>query len=124
MAKRENRSLGQNSAWEQRDVSAENIHFTADRTSSTDRAPFDKPESFPESTVIGSDVDFRNEDSKSENLLSQAIKGEYSYGKLGLILGLSAIVGGVILCLNGVVGSSSWTASVLNMKSIFPQRIN
>lgn len=39
----------------------------------------------------------------------------YSVG--GLILGFSCIIGGVILFLHGVTGSTSWTASVLGMKS-------
>ena len=55
--------------------------------------------------------------SPSERLIAEAIKGEYSYGKLGLILGLSSIVGGIILGLNGVAGSTSWTASLLGLES-------
>jgi hypothetical protein len=39
----------------------------------------------------------------------------YSVG--GLILGFSCIIGGVVLFLHGVAGSTSWTASVLGMKS-------
>ncbi len=35
--------------------------------------------------------------SPSERLIAQAIKGEYSYSKLGLVLGVLAIIGGVIL---------------------------
>ena len=55
--------------------------------------------------------------SPSESLISGAIKWEYAYGMLGLILGLSSIIGGVILGLRGVTGSTSWTAKVLGLQS-------
>jgi len=50
-------------------------------------------------------------------LIDHAIKLEYLYGMLGLVLGLASIIGGVILCLNGVTGSTSWTARVLGLES-------
>jgi hypothetical protein len=55
--------------------------------------------------------------SHSAEILKVAVRGEYSYGKLGLILGLVSIVGGVILGINGVAGSTSWTTSFLGLKS-------
>jgi hypothetical protein len=55
--------------------------------------------------------------SHSAEILEQAVKGEYQYGKLGLILGVLAILGGVILGLNGVAGHTSWTAKVLGLES-------
>ncbi|MGA9770060.1 MAG: hypothetical protein WBV94_13540 [Blastocatellia bacterium] len=58
-----------------------------------------------------------NGGSASERLIAEAIKGEYSYAKLGLTLGLSSIIGGMILGLNGVAGSTSWTASVFGLES-------
>jgi hypothetical protein len=39
----------------------------------------------------------------------------YSIG--GLVLGLVCIVGGIILFLRGVTGSTSWTAKVLGLQS-------
>jgi hypothetical protein len=48
---------------------------------------------------------------------STAIKLEYTYAMLGLILGLASIVGGVTLCLHGVAGSTAWTASFLGAQS-------
>jgi hypothetical protein len=42
---------------------------------------------------------------------------EYAYGAMGLLLGLSCIVGGCVLGLNGVAGSTSWTASFLGADS-------
>lgn len=53
--------------------------------------------------------------SASERLLAQAITGEYRYAMLGLILGMSSILGGVTLCLHGVAGSTSWTAKLLGL---------
>jgi hypothetical protein len=36
---------------------------------------------------------------------------------LGLLLGLASIIGGVAMGLNGVAGATSWTASLLGLKS-------
>jgi hypothetical protein len=58
-----------------------------------------------------------DKESHSATLLNQAIRWEYIYGMLGLVLGLVSIVGGSILGLHGVAGSTSWTASVLGLKS-------
>jgi hypothetical protein len=68
--------------------------------------------------IPGSNIDFgSNPNSASERLLKQAIKGEYRYAMLGLILGLATILGGVILGLHGVAGSTSWTAKILGLES-------
>ena len=56
-------------------------------------------------------------DSHSKEIILEAVKGEYLYGRLGLLLGVLSIVGGVVLGLNGVAGSTSWTASLLGLKS-------
>lgn len=55
--------------------------------------------------------------SHSAEILSKAVTGEYLYAILGLILGLAAIVGGIILGLHGVAGHTSWTAKVLGFES-------
>ncbi len=39
------------------------------------------------------------------------------YSLSGLVLGLASVVGGVILFLNGVAGSTSWTAKMLGAES-------
>ncbi|MCK4529420.1 hypothetical protein KAW18_18810 [candidate division WOR-3 bacterium] len=122
MVKHEDRSLGRNTGREERQISAENIDFTGERARISRRESTEEPGTSINYKVVGSDIAFRDDENKkershSEKLLSQAIKGEYSYGKLGLILGLAAIIGGVVLCLNGVVGSTSWTARVLGMES-------
>ncbi|MBW2570098.1 MAG: hypothetical protein JRE47_12235 [Deltaproteobacteria bacterium] len=51
------------------------------------------------------------------NTFNLAIKLEYTYAILGLFLGLSSIIFGSILCLNGVVGSTSWTANFIGAES-------
>lgn len=50
-------------------------------------------------------------------VIAESIKGEYRYAMLGLLLGLASIIGGVVLGLNGVAGSTSWTANLLGLKS-------
>jgi hypothetical protein len=57
------------------------------------------------------------QNSHSAKLLTLAVKKEYAYATLGLVLGLAAIVGGVILGINGVAGSTSWTANALGLES-------
>ncbi len=51
------------------------------------------------------------------NLVHDALKKEHSYGRLGLIVGLICILGGIGLLLNGVAGATSWTAKVLGLES-------
>jgi hypothetical protein len=44
-------------------------------------------------------------------------KHQLIYSVLGLVLGLSCVIGGVVLFLHGVVGSTSWTARILGAES-------
>lgn len=39
------------------------------------------------------------------------------YSMAGLLLGLACVIGGVVLFLNGIVGSTSWTAKFLGAES-------
>lgn len=55
--------------------------------------------------------------SHSKEVLLEAIRSEYQYARLGLGLGLATVLGGVVLGLNGVVGSTSWTAKALGFES-------
>ena len=55
--------------------------------------------------------------SHSATLIAAAIRGEYIYGTLGIFLGLSCILGGIVLGLRGVTGSTSWTAKLLGLES-------
>jgi hypothetical protein len=50
-------------------------------------------------------------------LAHRVVVFEYIYGILGLLLGLACILGGVILGLRGVTGSTSWTADALGLSS-------
>lgn len=56
-------------------------------------------------------------ESPTERLIAAAVHREYLYAMLGLILGLATIIGGVVLGLNGVAGSTSWTANFLGLES-------
>ena len=44
-------------------------------------------------------------------------KHQLIYSILGLLIGLFCILGGIALFLNGVVGSTSWTAKILGAES-------
>jgi hypothetical protein len=57
------------------------------------------------------------QDSASAELIRKGIVLEYVYGILGLVLGLAAIIGGVVLGINGVAGSTSWTAKLFSLES-------
>ena len=39
------------------------------------------------------------------------------YSLSGLVLGFACVLGGIVLCLHGVVGSTSWTAKFLSAES-------
>ncbi len=55
--------------------------------------------------------------SHSAKLAEQSVTHEYAYARLGLLLGLVCILGGLILFLRGVSGSTAWTAAVLGLES-------
>jgi len=42
---------------------------------------------------------------------------QFVYSLAGLVLGFGGILGGVVLLMRGVAGSSTWTASVLGVES-------
>ena len=65
----------------------------------------------------GRDVSSEQSGSHSKEILLEAVRGEYRYAMLGFILGLASIIGGVILGLHGVSGSTSWTAEAFGLKS-------
>jgi len=39
------------------------------------------------------------------------------YSLAGLVLGLACVLAGMVLCLNGVTGSTSWTAKFIGVES-------
>lgn len=42
---------------------------------------------------------------------------QFIYSLSGLVLGLVCILGGIVLFLNGIVGSTSWTTRILGVES-------
>ena len=50
-------------------------------------------------------------------LQRELAKQEYGYARLGLVLGLICMLGGIALFVNGIAGSSSWTAKTLGAES-------
>ncbi len=50
-------------------------------------------------------------------LQEKILQQEYSYARLGLVVGVLCILGGIALFMNGVAGSTSWTAKILGAES-------
>ena len=94
------------STLENKELIINNVRFAQPSSEPNDNP---KPKaSLKQNTYLGS---------HSAHLVGQAIRWEYIYGFMGLILGLSCIVGGVVLGLNGVAGSTSWSAKLLALES-------
>jgi len=55
--------------------------------------------------------------SNNPNTVETLSKHHLIYSVAGLIVGLVCVIGGVVLFLNGVVGSTSWTAKFLGAES-------
>jgi len=49
--------------------------------------------------------------------LERLSRHELTYAIAGLVLGVVCILGGIVLFLNGVAGSTSWTAKMLGVDS-------
>jgi hypothetical protein len=47
----------------------------------------------------------------------EALRYKFIYSMTGLFLGLVSMIGGIVLFLNGVAGSTSWTAKILGGES-------
>jgi hypothetical protein len=58
-----------------------------------------------------------NQNSPITSLVHEALKKEHSYGKLGLVVGVICMLGGIVLLLNGVAGAISWTAKIQGFES-------
>jgi hypothetical protein len=54
---------------------------------------------------------------RTPKVWQDVIRYQFLYSLAGLGLGLVCIIGGVILFLRGVTGSTSWTAKVLGLES-------
>ena len=55
--------------------------------------------------------------SADKNTQLALAKFELIYALIGLVLSLVCVMGGVILFLNGVVGTTNWTAKILGAES-------
>jgi len=53
----------------------------------------------------------------NNEIINRALRYKLIYSMTGLVLGLICIIGGILLFLNGVTGSSSWTAKILGNES-------
>ena len=51
--------------------------------------------------------------SASEAILRDSLRHKFIYSITGLVLGLICILGGIALFLNGIAGSTNWTAKLL-----------
>src|SRR5262245_5157477 len=54
---------------------------------------------------------------KNPGTVERLSKHHLIYSLLGLVLGLVCVVGGIVLFLHGVVGSTSWTAKAFGAES-------
>lgn len=88
--------------------------FRSQPTSSKSQLPppYKPPRKPPPSTK-----ELKERKSHSAVVVASAVKFEYIYGMLGLVLGLASIICGMILGLNGVAGATSWTARLLGLES-------
>ncbi len=55
--------------------------------------------------------------SRNRELVTTPSKHQLVYSIAGLVLGLACVIGGLVLFLFGVTGSTSWTARFLGAKS-------
>jgi uncharacterized BrkB/YihY/UPF0761 family membrane protein len=56
-------------------------------------------------------------DRPAPEIVRKAMLYDFIYGVLGLISGLAAIVLGALLTVNGIIGSTSWTAKFMSLQS-------
>jgi hypothetical protein len=67
--------------------------------------------------VVLSHKDKKDVESPAAQIVRGTVKWEYIYAILGLVLGFACIIGGLVLCLHGIAGHVSWTASLLGLSS-------
>ncbi len=88
--------------------------------SPVNKKPVEVP-SFPSPEVSDnvSDKTFKDYIAKlpDSSFWSQASKYQIIYSLCGLILGLACVIGGIILFLNGVAGSTGWTAKIIGAET-------
>ena len=72
----------------------------------------------PDSSLsIKTDPDRSPSHSHAADVLRAAVRNEFRYAILGLIVGLAAILCGTALTLHGAFGSTSWTTRLLGLES-------
>ena len=54
---------------------------------------------------------------KDKEFWKQASLYQFIYSLCGLLLGLACVIGGIVLFLHGVAGSTSWTAKIIGTES-------
>ncbi|MFC1825326.1 hypothetical protein ACFL9T_21655 [Thermodesulfobacteriota bacterium] len=50
-------------------------------------------------------------------LISRVTRYHFVYSLAGLVLGLAAVIGGIVLFLRGITGSTSWSANIIGAES-------
>ena len=58
-----------------------------------------------------------DQSSKAHETMQTVSRHQLIYSVLGLLTGILMTLGGLVLFLNGVAGSSSWTVSLLSLES-------
>lgn len=76
----------------------------------------DKPESRIHARVRTCDHLTVPQSLKDPHTYQELAKLQLIYSLFGLVLGLACVLGGIVLGLNGVVGSTSWTAKLARSK--------
>jgi hypothetical protein len=77
----------------------------------------DKPESRIHARVRTCDHLTVPQSLKDPHTYRELAKLQLIYSLFGLVLGLACVLGGMVLCLNGVAGSTSWTAQLVGAES-------
>jgi hypothetical protein len=99
-------------------VSAEaSVQQRFGRELSTADSPSDRREQTQVKATSERVENSRPDGSSSERVIRTAIVGEYIYSITALALGLTAIIGGCVLGIYGVVGHTSFTASLLGLNT-------
>jgi hypothetical protein len=50
-------------------------------------------------------------------LLKRSLRYRFIYSMTGLVIGLACLIGGIVLFLNGVAGSATWTSKIMGSDS-------
>ncbi len=56
-------------------------------------------------------------DFRDETFWRRASVFQFMYSISGLVLGLACVIGGMVLLIHGIAGSTNWTAKILGLES-------